>query len=224
MWSDSIKDAVFCVCKMTAFGITVFSRFNAGPRINAGSWRGSCRYTPQDVIYGINQRYKRQDTRLSRKRHKNFSLVTVSPNKLQIQRDTGLQGQVWIKRRGRLIDKHDFVQTSNPTKVKISSDMGSFLARYCPFIDRFLQFIESPHYFLSLVTVSAFETCVLRLNVIQPTDHHIHRPSNKRSGSKRRMESQYIRCLQEDKAYFSFSSRVVCPDRRANLKMTFTLL
>ena len=43
-------------------------------------------------------------------------------------------------------------------------------------------------------------------------------------GNAWRMESQYIRCLQEYKAYFSFSSRVVCPDRRANLKMTFTLL
>ena len=60
---------------------------------------------------------------------------------------------------------------------------GLIFGQILSFIDRFLHIIESPHYFLSLVTVSAFETCVLRLNVIQPTDHHIHRPSKKRSGS-----------------------------------------
>ena len=175
MWSDSIKDAVFCVCTMIAFGITVFSRFNAGPRINARSWRGSCRYIPRDVIYGtVNEQYKGKIHGCQEK-----AIKTANSNGT----DTGPQGQVWIKRCGRLTGKHYFVRTSNPKKVKISSDMGSFLARYCPFIDRFLHIIESPHYFLSLVTVSAFETCVLRLNVIQPTDHHIHRPSKKRSGS-----------------------------------------
>ena len=82
-------------------GHTVFSRFNTGPRINDGSWRGSCRYTPQTFICGSKTLKSHISSWLSRIRDKNFFLVTVSPNKLQIQTNPGPQSQVWIKRRGR---------------------------------------------------------------------------------------------------------------------------
>ena len=51
--SDSLLHLYQLIIIIIIIIITVFSQFNTWPWINAGSWRRSCRYTPQTFICGM---------------------------------------------------------------------------------------------------------------------------------------------------------------------------